>query len=297
MATYEGNCYEILEQVRYGINEHSTAYVQGTDTSGTYQNPFIIKQINDAQLLIYNILLRSIPDHFLQSSTITGVSSVFTLPWDFGTLVQFRDPDGYPVAISESKSLPVNASLSGSSDRIAYRKGNTLVLFKSGVNETYTLWYRTKPRLIHAGKASAGAATSITLNATYAKRLADYYNGMKIENVTDTSIDTITDYTAALVATISGTGEANDYYGIVSELPEAFHHLIASRATMLCRDRHPVSEEKTSKTEFLEWQEELRDALIAFGKQHETSPEDIWIDYGYDGLYGVNIPGQGYLIY
>lgn len=296
MATYEGNCYEILEQVRYSLNDYSIAYVEGTETDGAFQNPFIIKQINDAQTLLYNILLRNIPDQFLNSASITGVSSVYTLPWDFGKVVQFRDDDGYPVLIDTVKNLPAN--LSGASDKIAYRKGNTLVLYKSGVTKTYTLYYRTKPRMIHAGKASAGAATSLTLDSTYAKRITDYYNGMKIENITDESIDTITDYTSALVATISGTGEADDYYGIVSEIPEAFHHLIASRAAMLCRDRSPISEERTTKTEFLEWQEDVRDALIAFGEQREIDIEEIFTDYGPDPMgAGVDIPGQGYLIY
>jgi hypothetical protein len=298
MATYEGNCYEILSWVRRSLNEYSTAYVQGTDTSGIFSNAFIIDQINDSQKQLYNILLRYIPEEFLETASITGSNSVFSLPWNFGRAVQFRDENGYPVLPAVAKNLPPDAQLSGSSDRLYYRKGQTFVVFQSGVSATYKLYYRKSPREIHAGVASAGGAQSLTLDATYAKRVADYYNGMDMENVTDLSIDTITDYTAALVATISGTGASSDYYGIVSELPDAFHHLIAPRALMLCKERHPVSQVAISPAELQIWQNQLKDALSAFGyDEDKVSPEDIWTDFGTDPGFGVNIPGQGYLIY
>lgn len=299
MATYTGNAYELLSIVRQQLNDYSAALVNGTDTSGAFSNAFLLDQINNAQREIYAILMRIIPEEFLTNTTIVGSSSVFSLPWDFGKVVEFRDSDGYPVYPAKTRNLPINSQLSGASKNTYYRKGQTLVVFRSNVSDTYKLWYYSKPREIHAGKASAGAATSITLDASYAKLIADYYNGMGIENVTDDSVDTISDYTAARVATIAGTGEADDYYGIVSELPEPFHNLIGTRAALLAAQRSHAAEMKPTIVDWRNWDNTLNDVLLAFGiGEDQQRPEDLWTEYG--GGYdegGIDIPGQGYLIY
>lgn len=297
MATYEGNAYELLSNVRRQLNDYSTALVQATDTSGAFLNAFLLDQINDAQKQLHAILLRYIPEEFLASASIVGSSSVFTLPWNFGRVVELRDSNGRKVHPAPVRHLPPTSQVSGASKNMYYRKGQTFVVFKSGVSDTYTLYYRTKPREIHSGKASAGATTSLTLDADYSKLVADYYNGMDIENVTDGSVDTISDYSAARVATIAGTGEANDYYGIVSELPETFHHLIAPRAALLAAQRSSVAEEKPTPADWRIWENILHDALVAYGVNEDERPEDIWCDLDGGGGYGgVDIPGQGYLI-
>ena len=58
MATYIGNCYSLLEAVREGVNENSTPLLQGTSTSGKYQNSWLIQKINESQRLIHAILLK-----------------------------------------------------------------------------------------------------------------------------------------------------------------------------------------------------------------------------------------------
>ncbi len=294
MATYEGSCYEILSNVRRALNEGDTDYITGTDTSGIFENAFIMDQINDSQKHLYMILMKVIPEAFLTSVSLTGSDSVFTLPANYGKVLEFRDENGSRVYRAGSRAVP--APRSGASKKQYYQEGNTFVVFQSGVTSTYTLWYYKKPREIHAGLASAGGALSITLDSTYAKLLADYYNGMLFENVTDDSVDTISDYSSARVATITGTGATSDYYGIVSEIPEYAWHLIAPRAAMLCKERHPASQEKPGPLEVMVWEESVKDTISALGIVADITPEEIWTDFGGSPGGTVNIPGQGYLI-
>lgn len=272
MSTYL-NAYEILSDVRREINEYSTAYTQATDTSGAYSNEYLLRKINTAQSFIYSLLLSKKPEIFLTSTDITGVSSVYTLPWNFGRLLIFKDENGrkvYPIDIDKLK-------LSGSTgnQRLYYRKGNNLVLDRDSITETYTLWHYTKCREIITGKASA----ENTL-ATSAKAIADYYNGMILEDITGAQYDEITDYTAARVITSDITLADESYYGFVSELPEPFHFLIADRAVMDLKAKSPISLEKPlAKAEYDLFYEEFRETYRAYaGSAEDISQEEIWLD-------------------
>jgi len=278
MSTYE-NCYEILSQLRQGINEFSTGLLQGTDVSGPHQNSYLVKKINEAVRYIYAILMRRIPEAFFVSTSLTGSNSVFTLPWDFGRLLFFKDENGDQVFPFDPKKGKLTNETGN--DRLYYRSGNTLVLDKDGVSETYTLLYYRKPRDLDQGKSSAGGAQSITL-ATTAKAIADYYNGMVIENITDANVDTISDYTAARVATISGTGAAEKYYGIVSDIPEPFHHLIAPKAIHLVKLESPVIQEKVTQVSLTEWDNQLSMDISAYVGSDDIDFEDLFADYDED---------------
>jgi len=284
MTTYDGNCYNILSDVRYGINEHSTAFLQATDTTCPHKNAWLVNCINRAQRYIYNILLRRIPDEFFESSAITGSSSVYTLPWDFGKLRYFKDDNKKRVYRIDHEGRKISGETG--SDRAYYRKGNTLVLDKDGVSDVYTLEYYRKARDLDQGLASAGAATSITL-ATSAKAIADYYNGMEIEVTTGTTfIDTITDYTAARVATITNAGVASTYYGIVSDIPEMFHHLIAPKAVHIVKEESPVIQEKPTKGSLELWNADMLESLRSYaGSDIDGSVEDMFCDYEPIGWY------------
>jgi len=298
MSTYQ-NCYTMLELIRRGLRQYSTALVQGTDTSGPFHNDQIIQHINDAQRAIHALLFRRIPHEFLEKADITGSDSVFDLPWDFGTLREFRDDDGVKVFPSGVSQLPTDSGTG--SDLLYYRKGQTLVLNKSGVNATYTLWYYRKPRELTMGQVPSGGGGTNTIKlGSSAKAIADYYNGMTLENITKDTCYEITDYTAARIATISGTSDDSDWYGMVSDLPEPFHHLILSRALLTLR-LLPVSLEPPSKLDLEMWVADFNDTLAAFaGDDSDVASEDIWCDYA-DGAAiasgGVNIPGQGYTIW
>jgi len=119
MSTYE-NCYEILTDVRRGINEYSTAYMQATDTTCPHSNDWLVKCINKAQRFLYNTLVRRIPGEFLEETDLTASSSVLTLPWNFGRLRYLKDSAGRQVhpIVQEDRKLTSEAG----SQYLYYRK-------------------------------------------------------------------------------------------------------------------------------------------------------------------------------
>ena len=287
MGTYH-NGYDILSDVRDSLNENDDVLVKGTATYGKYSNTFIMKSVNRAQRVIYAKLFIRLKESFLTSVDVTGVASVFALPWDFGTMRRFEDESGAKVSPMSIDHRP-GLGNSGSRNNY-YRKGNNLVVNRSGVTDTYTLWYLKKPREIEQGLSTG----SNTLAAT-AKVLADYYNGLILENVTDSAIYNITDYSAVRVVTLeSGTLATDKYYGTVSDLEEPFHHLIAPLAAMIAKADHPVAPEKPSQSSLRLWKGELDDAILAFGgRQGDILEEDLWTDFNNGGGYtGVLLPGH-----
>lgn len=251
--TYE-NAYEILSEVRRGINEYSTAYVQDTDTTGAYSNTDILKKINDAQGFIYNLLLSRSPDVFYKSAALTGVASVYTPPSDFFRLIRVEDSAGRTLRQInlDDKKLAADAG----TGIYFYQFGKTFTLDKLTATDVLTFYYIARCRNLDVGKSSAGGSLSITL-ATTARPVADYYNGMQLENITKAWVTTISDYSAARVVTLAAeTAAASDYYGLISELPEDFHYLIGLKATLLMKETYkslnpPTVEEVAAFNEIL----------------------------------------------
>lgn len=270
MGTY-WNAYEILSQVRYDLNEYSTAFVQATDTSGAFQNSQLMAKINQAQRIIWNALFNQNPEEFLKSATLTFASSVATLPTDFYRFKRLENSDGIKIEKVSLDSKHVYDDLG--TEYQYYRYYQSLRIDKDGVSGSYTLWYYWKPRELDQGMTSAGGALSATL-ATTAKKIADYYNNMTIENITDDAVDTITDYSSARVCTVSNTWAASKYYGLVSELPEPFHHLIQPRATILCKSL-PQSPVQPTKIELMDFNDMLRETLRGYAG---TSFTDVSIE-------------------
>lgn len=291
MGTYH-NAYDILYDMREGLNEFSTALVQGTDTSGKFSNTFLVNKMNRAQRVIYARLIKTLPEQFLTDADVTVSSGVITLPWDFGMLRRLEDEDGlkvYPVDVDKRPR-----SGGQGSDRLYRRQGNTLVLTDLSVSETYHLWYWRKPR-----ELDVGAATGTGVLAASAKGIDDYYNGMILENITGASFAAITDYAGSTRTATGPTLTNGQYYGIVSDLPEMFHHLIAPLGIILSKAQHPTSPEKPTRAEMELFRTEVDEAISAFGhKQDDVDIEDIFTDFGVTPPYeGINIPGQGYTIF
>ena len=278
MAIYL-NAYELVEEVRYGLNDHSTDKVTGTDTSGSFQNADILKHINDSQRYHHGIIFKRSPELFLTSTTVSMSDSTGTLPTDFFKLRRLENSEGTKLhLISLDLKSPSNY---GGEEYLYYRYGNTIRCDASGFSDTLTLWYYTRCRDITMGQASAGAAKSITL-ATAARKEADYYNNMEIENSTQDWVDTISDYSAARVATLSTeTAAENDYYGIVSELPEFFHHLIAPKAILNMKSL-PQSPVQPNAVEYKNYQDMLIEAVRSYcgTLDGDITMEDIMYDFG-----------------
>jgi hypothetical protein len=267
MPTYN-NCFELVKEVRLGIDEYDDALVSGEDIVGAFNNDFILKQINLVIRELHALIAKRRPSEFLKEESLTAVDSVLTLPSDFGKLVLFRDPFGKKVYSinQDERRFTENTG----SERLYYMKGSTLVLDKAGISDTYSLIYKSKPRDIHHGKTSAGGTNSMTLDADRAVKIADYYNGMILEDVTGDAAYTITDYTSARVATISGTGTAGNLYGLVPEIPEWAHVLIGPKAVIYVKN-HPKSKEKPSKTEIAAYQ----DMFLMLFREYATPDEDV----------------------
>lgn len=261
MATYSGNAYQILSDVRYGINEYSSGLVNGTDTTGSFINAELMRNINNAQNYLWGILKDAFPDYFLTSASLTFSSSAATLPSDLWKIKEIVDSDGYPIDPIALNQRHVTSG-AGSSHHY-YRYGNTVRIDADSVSDTGTIWYYKRCRELDTGSTSAGGALSATL-ATTSKAIADYYNGMSIENVTDSNVDVISDYSAARVCTTTTqTWASSKYYGIVSELPEIFQPLIAEYAILQLK-KNPKVPLQVTQADVALFNEMLSGALRAF---------------------------------
>jgi len=255
------NAYEILSEVRKGVNEYSTAYVQGTDTTGAFDNTDILRKINDAQNYLYDLLLTHNPALFYKSAALTGVASVYTVPADFYRLRRVEDANG--LKLTNINLDDKRRVLDQGSGWFYYQVGKTFTLDRIGASDVLTFYYVSRCRKLNSGMSSAGGALSLTLE-TSARKEADYYNGMQIENVTDDWTDTINDYTAARVATLAAqTGAASKYYGLISELPEDFHPFISAKAILLMKESHKALKPPTT-TETINFREALAEKFLSF---------------------------------
>ena len=244
------------------------------------------------------MLFRSLIVFLVARTVISFVSSVASLPWDFGRLLQLETSQGYRVLPSSAQFLPISGQ--EGSEYKYYRRGNNLVLNKASVTDTYYIWYYRQPRDLTHGYCGTGAATSIVLqDVNHTKRLNDYYNGLIIEDITQKFQNEVTDYVASTGAcTITGTSVTADLYGFVSELPDDFHYLIAPLAVILTKAQHPASQEKPTPEEQKLWLEMLTSTMHAFIGSDDNDTVDLWADFGSASAgAGINIPGQGYLIY
>jgi hypothetical protein len=153
-----------------------------------------------------------------------------------------------------------------------YPYGNTFILDKSGASDVLTFHYVSRCRKLDMGMSSAGGALSLTL-ATSARKEADYYNGMRIENVTDDWVDTISDYSAARVCTLAAqTGAASKHYGLISELPEDLHDLIGPKALLLMKESHRALKPPTV-TEIQNFNEALGEKFLSLLGTFDTDQD------------------------
>lgn len=283
MPTYL-NAYELLRNVRLGIGEYSDALLNGQQR-GTHPNSFLMGEINEAQKYIYNLALSRLPGYFIGKADLVGVDSVFTLPADFGTLIAFKNDRKTKL----NRISVDNLSPTGGTKLLYYQRGNTLVLEKSGITDTYELWYRKRPRAIHAGRFlddSDDDVGQIYLDTGQCAKLDDYYIGMIVENTTLNEFGTVADFAGATaMATLADLTVANDwakgeFYGVVSELPEALHTLIAPRAILGVRTISPVVKSKPTKADFDLWNDLLITTFQGFTDQEEdVDIEETFSDF------------------
>lgn len=267
------NCFAILEEIRFGIQEHSDALVRGQQP-GLHSNEWLIKKINGAQAFIYSIMRKRMPGFFVDRVDITGVDSVFTLPSDYGSLIVFKDDQLRQVLPVDYDHLK-RRNQTGH-ERRYYKKGATLVLDKDGVDKTYELWYFKRPRKMHIGKVDTGGTGTFVADKA-ARRQDDYYNGAIVESIDGDWDDVIADYTAARVVTLTDNTQAvakGEYYGLVPEIPDFVHHLIAPRALLEIRSTSPtVKSGPPPRTAVDLFREDLLTVMRDF---QDTEPDVDW---------------------
>lgn len=283
MSTYL-NCYKLIEQVRQGLGEYSEALVSGL-RPGTHSNDYIVDEINKAQNYLYALAIKRMPGDFLGKVLLTAAAGVFTLPADFATLLLFQDDKGNKVHRARPDQLH-KPSRTGS-NRLYYQKQRTLVLDNQSITDTYTLWYRRRPRRIHSGRAGADGTGTVTLGGKAAK-IDDYYNQMTLENVTADQVDVITDYTGSTrVAVITNNTSKNDFYGLVSELPEILHDLISPKALLTIKTTSPLVKVRASKMELNEFNTLLATTFAAYhDDEQDVDQEEVFADFAPKNLLG-----------
>jgi hypothetical protein len=297
------NAYKILYNVRIDLNEYSAGLWAGTETHGKYSNTYLLNKMNDAQARMVALMLKADAREFYYStSSVSVVSSVITLPYDFGRIMQLEDSQGYKVYPSTAKITPVTGA--EGSDNLYYRSGRTLVLNKAGVTDTYTLKYFRQPRKLTWGAATAGSGlNSLILAASdLTSGRNDYYNNLTIDNYTQGLSATISDYVGstrtATTATTAITWATSDIYGTVPDLPDELHGLVEPLTVIMVKQLHPASQEKPGATELKLWAEQFMEALVAYSNQpDDISMESIFTDFQLNtpGM-AIDVPGQGYLI-
>ena len=268
------NCYKIAADVRRAIGDYSVEKVQGKDLTGPYLNETIINAINGAQKYLFDLLFVRRPHLFLTSTTLTGSSSEYTLPSDFFKLRLFETSEHvqiHPIPVTQR-----HLNDDGGSKYLYYRKGAILRVDKDSLADVNTLWYYKRPRNITMGRVQTGGALSMTL-ATSARAELSYYVNMIIENVTADFSSTISAYTAARVATVTGTAGVADFYGLVSELPEEFHHLISRKADLLLRSSPVKGIVPVSPADLKLFQDDLVETIRSYcgSADDETIEEQI----------------------
>ena len=228
------NAYQQLETVRDMIAEASASH---------WSDRELLSAMNVEQRRIGIYVGLNAVSWLLDSVAVTPTSSVITLPANCAKPVYLEETSsGSPVQFSTNVQNRRVSRTSGVDFsygiKEAYPQRNVIVVNSESYSTACTLWYLRRVPDLHVGTASAGGATSITLSAHDgasgttgfgAKVIADYYNNVGIEIVSGTgagAVDTITDYTAARVATVTGTYSSDSVYGTISLLPDETHELI-----------------------------------------------------------------------
>jgi len=266
----------LVKEVRYGVNEYDDALASGDDVIGAYKNQFLIAQINIAIRELYALIAKRRPDAFTTEASLTAVNSVITLPSDFSKLVLLRNSDG--IKVNSIEEVQRRRTADQGHAYVYYKRGSTLVIDHLSDTGTYGLVYKKKPRDIHQGRFAVTAEivepptpAVYHLDPKDSKTTVDFYNGMLLENITAEWDTLITDYAANRVVTFATGFEPTDgdFYGLVPEIPEWAHHLIAPRATIFAK-LNPISKEKPKRDEL----DAYKDMLISAFREHAGPEED-----------------------
>lgn len=228
------NAYYMVKDVRDNLGE-SVASHWGDDD--------ILRKINAAHRDRANDLISVPGDWLVTHDDLTPSDSVITLPSDCIKPIYMEETStGYPIPLTGDirtrRVSRVHGASSYTLDVEAYLEGNTIVVNQDSYGNEVTLWYQRRIPDLHMGTESSVAASTLGFDLSNQPRfVADYYKNCYVEvmNATTLAIEIrslISAYTAAGVATITGTPTDTDVYGTVLELPEEAWPLITLDATI-----------------------------------------------------------------
>ena len=223
------NAYEQLVSVRDMIGE---------ETSAQWKDRELLKRLNFSQRRLAQVVSKSAGSWLIKNVPVTPSSSEITWPSDCSKPVYLEETtSGRPIPFSTHVKDRRVSRMTGTTLYLeaveAYFERGKIVVNQDSYSTACTLWYQIRVPDLHVGTASAGGAASLTLSAHDgagissggfgARMIADYYNSVGIQVVSGTGAgapDTITDYSAARVATVTGTYDSDSVYGTISMLPE-----------------------------------------------------------------------------
>lgn len=228
------NAYEMFQEIRDNIGESVAAH---------WSDLSILRKINSAQRAAFHLISQTTGDWFIKNTTLTPSNSQLTLPADCAKPVYLEDyTTGNPIDISQTIRERRNTRLTNLSysisDNDAYMLEDVIELNNTSYTGNVVVWYERRIPDLHFGTASAGGATSLTLEASKQHSLQDdYYNGMILEVVSGTGAGArtaITDYAGStrILTTATGTFGNDSVYGLVSELPRESCDFIILNATV-----------------------------------------------------------------
>lgn len=210
-------------------------------TASHWSDLNLMRRLNVSQRKIAVRVAMTSGQWLLKSVSVTPVASVITLPADCSKPIYLEETSSGRVIdwLSSVGYRRVSRAIGSDWDvgsREAYPLRNTIEVNIASYTTVCTLWYQVRVPDLQQGTAKAGAVTSLTLpDDRVTKRIADYYNGVSIEIISGTGtagLDTISDYTSTMIATVTGTYGVTTVFGTISMLPEELHPLIVADATV-----------------------------------------------------------------
>jgi len=230
------NAKEQIDFVRDQLSEASAAH---------WLDVGLLRRLNAAQERIALRIALTAGQWLVKNASVTPVASVITLPTDCSKPIYLEETSsGSPIdwlgSVTHRRvSRGIGADV-GVGSAEAYLLADTIEVNQANYTTACTLWYQKRVPWLHAGDASAAAASSITLAAD-ANRvfLADYYAGVTLEQYNAASATAtivafrslITANTAVGVCTVTGTPTNAYGYGTISVLPKETHMLMCYMAT------------------------------------------------------------------
>jgi len=273
------NAKDMLDLLRDNVNEATAAH--WTDEN-------LMRRMNNGQRKWALKVAMTPGQWLLKSTSVTPSASVITLPADCSKpIFMEQTSNGAPIRWLNSVayrrvSREVGTSLDTTGSREAYPLRATLEVNQVSYTEPCTLWYQVRVPDLVAGTAAAGAATSLTLpDDRVSRRIVDYYNGVSIEIISGTGtagLDTITDYTAARVCTVTGTYDATTVFGSISMLPEEVHPVLILEATVSALHKPSAQLDKETRNNYLSELRELRKEANAW--LESRIPEQSYVTTG-----------------